>query len=222
MAGADLGEPRRLRQFRQALLMCGVFPGVHQHDGARAHAVGHRLRERVPRGRLVQRFDRFAVHADAAADLHHPLVQQRGQADVEVEQAGAGLVADAQRIGEPAVDHEQRALPPALQQGVGGDGGAHLHGVDCARRDRRVRGKAEHAADAGDGGVPVALRVLAQQLVRAERTRRVARDDVGEGAAAIDPELPARHTHSPFQHDAQPPGCAQGRRQPAAMIGRGL
>ena len=50
---------------------------------------------------------------------------------------------------------------------------------------------AEQVADAGDRRVAVVLRVLRQQLVRDERAVGPARDDVGERAAAVDPELPA-------------------------------
>ena len=42
-----------------------------------------------------------------------------------------------------------------------------------------------------DRGVVVALGILGQQLVRDQRAVGAARHDVGEGAAAVDPELPA-------------------------------
>ena len=51
--------------------------------------------------------------------------------------------------------------------------------------------QAEQLADAVHRRVAIALRVLGQQLVRDERAVRPARDDVGERAAAVDPELPA-------------------------------
>jgi hypothetical protein len=56
-----------------------------------------------------------------------------------------------------------------------------------------VRFDAEHLADAGDDRVAIAAGVLAQELVRREPSLGVARDDVGEGAAAVDPELPLCH-----------------------------
>ena len=52
--------------------------------------------------------------------------------------------------------------------------------------------QAEEAADALHRGVAVLLGVLAQQLQRVQRTVGRPADDVGEGAAAVDPELPAR------------------------------
>ena len=59
-------------------------------------------------------------------------------------------------------------------------------------RDRRARlQRPSSCADAVHGGVAVALRILRQQLVRDERAVGPAGDDVGERAAAVDPELPA-------------------------------
>ena len=148
-------------------------------------------------GGLVERLDLLAIDRDAAADLGDALVQQVGQADVEVEQPRAGLVADAQQVGKAAVDQQQDALALAFQQGVGGDRGAHLHRLDRAGRDRGAGGHAEDLADAGDGGVAVALGVLGQQLGGGQPPRGVARDDIGEGAAAIDPELPGTAHRTP-------------------------
>src|SRR5690606_37240427 len=52
----------------------------------------------------------------------------------------------------------------------------------------------EQASNALDGCVVVVLGIRRQQLQRVNVPRRVAGDDVGERAAAIDPEMPAvRH-----------------------------
>ncbi len=141
---------------------------------------------------FVQRFDFRAVDADAAADFDDLLIQHRGQGDGEVEQARAGLVADAQGVGETLVHQQQGAVALALQQRVGGDGGAHFDRLDLSGRDRFIRANAEDRFDAGDGGVLVALGVLRQQLMGGQCAVGMARDDVGEGAAAVDPELPHR------------------------------
>ena len=53
------------------------------------------------------------------------------------------------------------------------------------------RRHAQQVADAGDRGVAVLLGILREQLVGDERAVGLARDDVGERAAAVDPELPA-------------------------------
>ena len=169
MAGGDLREAGLAREIGQAALMLGILPGVHQHDGAGADPLGAGAGERVPRGMFVQGFDFLAIDADATGDLDDVLVQHRRQGDGEIEQPRPGLVADAQRVGEAAVHHQQRALALALQQCVGGDGGAHLHRLHHAGRDRRIERHAEHGLDAGDGGVAIAAGILAEQLVGGER-----------------------------------------------------
>ena len=145
----------------------------------------------APQLRRVERQHHLAARADALVDLDHPRVEQLGQHDVAVEHARPVLVGDAQRVAEAARDDQHRGLALALEQRVGGDGRAHLHRIDPLARDRRAGGEAEQVADAGDRGVAVLLRVLRQQLVRDERAVGPARDDVGERAAAVDPELPA-------------------------------
>ena len=100
-----------------------------------------------------------------------------------------GLVADAKRVAETTIDHEQGPVALALQKGVGRDRGTHLDGVDPA--DGSAGRNAEKLANACDGGVPVMLRVVGEQLVGDEGAVGTAGDDVGEGPAAVDPELPA-------------------------------
>ena len=162
MAGGDLGEAGLPREFGQTAFVLGVFPRVHQHDGAGARCRRRaRAAKACARRCFVERFDFLAVDADAAADLHDPLVQHRRQRDREVEQPRPRLVADAQRVGEAAVDHQQRALALALEQRVGRDGGAHLHRLDQPGGIGASSGDAEHGLDAGDRGVAVAAGVLA-------------------------------------------------------------
>jgi hypothetical protein len=99
------------------------------------------------------------------------------------------LVADLQGVAEAPGRHEKGALASALEQGVGGDGGAHLDDADRPSGDRRARGEAEEVADRLHRGVIVG-RILGEELSRMQAAPRVAADDVGEGAAAIDPEIP--------------------------------
>ena len=88
---------------------------------------------------FVERFDLRAVDADAALDFDDLFVQHCGQGDGEVEQAGASLIADPQGVGETLVHQQQGAVAFALQQRVGGDGGAHFNRLDLSGRDRFVR-----------------------------------------------------------------------------------
>ena len=59
----------------------------------------------------------------------------------------------------------------------------------------------QQLADALNRGIAVAAGILRQQLVGKDRAVRPPRHDIGEGAAAIDPEIPAavrlhRHAHT--------------------------
>ena len=169
--------------------MLRVAIAVHQHDRNSANAgVERRAQRRLDRAR-IERLHDVPVRADPLVDLDHALVEQRRQLDPAYEQLRPVLVTDAQRIGEAARDDQRRALAGALEQGVRRDGRAHLHRRDRTARNRRIGRETEQVADSLDGGVPVALRVFGQQLVRDERPVGTSCDDVGEGAAAIDPEL---------------------------------
>ena len=141
--------------------------------------------------RFIEWLDLRAVDADTAANLGDALVEHARKMDVEIEQARPRLIADAQHIGKPSIDHQEGALALTFEQRVGGHGSAHLHRFDRARRNARVERQAKHSLNARNRGIMVANGVLAQQLVRREAAIRRAGDDVGEGAAPIDPELPA-------------------------------
>ena len=92
-------------------------------------------RSRAHRGEIGLLLDR-AVGAHALVDLDHALEQHFGLDDLLGEDLRPRLVADAQRVAETFRGHQQRALALALEQRVGGDRGAHLHGADAAGRDR--------------------------------------------------------------------------------------
>ena len=191
VADRDLGEADLPRRGRQRGLVVGVPVAVYQHDGhglhaaltCRCHAVGGR--------RQVQRAQHRAVRRDALVHLEHLRIQHLGQHDVELEQVRAGLVADAQHVAESGRGHEQGRHAAALQQRIGGHRGPHLHRPDPVRRQRLTAGHLEQVGDGGSGCVVVAARVLAQQLVRDEAAVGPPSHDIGEGAATIDPEVPA-------------------------------
>jgi hypothetical protein len=62
--------------------------------------------------------------------------------------------------------------------------------VDRLDRKRGVGLETEEPADAGEGGVLVLLRVIGKQLGGDQLPRRRSGNDIGERAAAIDPEAP--------------------------------
>src|SRR6266851_3314738 len=139
----------------------------------------------------MQRHHDFALRAHSFFDFENPGIEHLRQHDVPVEEPRAVLVGDAQRIAEAARDEQDGALAFALEQRVGGDGGAHLYRVDPARRDRLTFIQVEDLADPGEGRIAVAPGIFGQQLVGGDRAVRPAGNDVGEGPAAVDPELPA-------------------------------
>ena len=190
----DLREADAARELGQRGLVLREAVAVHQHDRDGTDAGVERRLQVALGGGGVERTVHLAARADALVHLDHALVEEARQLDVAHEELRPVLVADAQRIAEAAGDRERRALALALEERVGGDGRAHLHGLDRVGGNGRAGRETEELADALHRGVPVTLRVLRQQLVRQQPAVRPARDDVGERAAAVDPELP------PFGH----------------------
>ncbi len=131
------------------------------------------------------------MRRDPLADFRHPFVQQFRQHDVAGEQFGPILVADAQGVAKALGDQQQGAVALAFQQGVGGDGGAHLHRRDVFGGNRPIRHHAQQLANPVQGGVGVMLGIVRQQLVCHQLPVGTAGDDVGKRAAPVDPELPA-------------------------------
>ena len=189
---AHLGEAGRARQPLGGELVRGEAPAVHEDDRHARQARGARRLQLGGQRRLVERPHQRAVGADPLVGLHHPArrAARAGRCAARTASAAPGSRCAAHRESR-LVDDQQRRLALALEQGVGRDRRAHLDALDPVGRDRLVRAEAEQAADAGDGRVAVLLRVLREQLQRRQRAVGALADDVGEGAAAVDPELPA-------------------------------
>jgi hypothetical protein len=132
----------------------------------------------------------LAVGHDAFVDLDDALVKLFGKDDLLGENVRPGLVGDAKRVAEAPGDDQQRAVALALEQRIGGDRGAHLDVTDAFGRDRRGLIDAEQVADALDGGIGIGFGVFRQKLALVQRAVGRAANDVGEGAAAVDPEIP--------------------------------
>ena len=190
VAERDLSEARLARHLADLLLVVLVAVAVHQRHGDRAIAFGMSLRQRLAHRLDVHRRNDVAVRVQPFLDLDHVFIEQLGQNDVQVEQLRPVLVADPQQVAHALGDEQHRPVALALQQRVGGDGRAHLDRVDGTLGDRVALIQAQYLADALHGSVLVALGVLREQLVGHQRAIRLAGDDIGEGAAAVDPELP--------------------------------
>ena len=186
-----LGETRAARDRRDGALVLRMAVAVHQDDGDRANSRREGLLQRPLDADFVERPNDLAVRADPLVGFDHALVEEAGKLDLPHEELRPVLVGDAQRVGEALRDHERRALALALEQRIGRDRRAHLDRFDRLGGDRRARVQPEQVADALHRRVPVAFGILGQQLVGRERAVGTAGDDVGERAAAVDPELPA-------------------------------
>ena len=162
--------------------------------------------------------EHLAFGCYALVHLDDALVELLRQDDVAGEQLGPVLVADLERVGEALGDDEERALALALEEGVGRDRRAHLDRGDRAARQLRVGAKAQYVADAGQGGVAIAAGIVREQLPCDERSVGPPRDHVGEGTAAVDPELPPGAAHAPMSSARWPRSRAAMSNSPSAII----
>ena len=160
MRYADLGVADLARERGQRLFVRRKPVAMHEHDGDRTQP--RRVAALQCRSGLrgVQRAQHRPLRTDALVDLLDLRVQQLGQHDLPLEQARAVLVGDAQGIAKAARDQQQGRLAFAFEQGVGGDGGAHLDRVDQTRGDSRLRLESEQMADAGHRRIAVMLGVF--------------------------------------------------------------
>ena len=141
---------------------------------------------------FIERGDRVPGCIHPSIDFLHRVIERRGFADIQIEQPRPGLVAYCQEIGKAPVDHQHGRRPIALQERIGGNGGAHFDMGDATRRQRRIGCEAQRHFDARQCRVVIALGIVGEQLGDPEMAVGIARHDIGEGAAAINPELP-RH-----------------------------
>ena len=178
------------RQPGNAFLMLVIAVAVHENDGDRTVTFIERGLQIGTRAAIVERDAYFTVSPYALLDFDDFRVEQFGQRDVPVENARPVLVGDAQRIAESARDEQHGAFAFALEQGIGGHRRAHFDGFDVFDRDGRVFCHAQQMPDSGQRRVAVLPGIFREQLVGFDGTIGLSCDDVGEGAAAVDPELP--------------------------------
>ena len=189
----NLGKADLSRQLTGETLVTGMAVAVQKHDGDGADPGIEGLLQPFAQGFPVQRTYHLAPGIHTLARFQHPAVEHVGQMDAQGEQLGAVLIADAQGVGEALGDHQQGRIALAFEQGIGGHGGAHLDHKGLAGVHRSAGGSLtlEYAADAFDRRILVLRRVFRQQLVSHHPAVGTHRHHIGEGAAAVDPELPA-------------------------------
>ncbi len=169
---------------------------MQEYDGQRVEALGLQARQRLLDLALVGGCFNGSVRKHALAYFDDARIKQFRLDDLLGEDVGARLVADRQCIAKPARDQQGGALALALQERVCGYGRAHLDRADAVRGDGLAGLDAEQVSDALHRGIAPGFGVFGQKLVRVQASIRVASDDVREGAAAIDPEVPlARVCH---------------------------
>ena len=213
VAGGNLGKAFVCRKGSHPRLVVGVDMGMQEGDGHGPKPAGISPAQGRAGGRLVKRRNLGPLGVKTPRNLIDRLVQQVGAADVQIEQGGARLRSDPQKIAEPFGDQQQNPFAPAFQQGVGGNRGAHFDGGNGPGRQVIVRTQPKTVANALHGGIGIAFRIFGQQLAGFKRSVRPPRHDIGESAAPVDPEFPRRHARPrclPLGR-AKPPGC-----QPAA------
>lgn len=139
------------------------------------------------------------LQRDTLIDLDDLLIQDVWLPDGEIKDLWPRLVSYGQTVPEALCDDHGDPLALALEQGVGGDGGAHADGLDGGGVEGLAAGNVSgeevlhDAPDALERGVGVVGRVLGQELQH--DVLAIARaDTVGKGAAAVD-------------GDADAPGC---------------
>jgi len=113
---------------------------------------------------------------------------------VACKNVGTLLRADRQRIAKSARDRQQDGLALAFEQGVGGDGRAD---ANVGRRQWPMTHPCQ-PPDRLNRRVVVMPRIIRQQFGSVHRAIGCVSDDIGERAAAVDPELPAGGHRAPL------------------------
>ena len=138
-----------------------------------------------------QRLQLAPRRIQTSRDLLNCRDQGRRRGNLQREEVPPVLITDAQQVGQALVREQQHGLPLALQQGIGGHGGSQSQlldacwGTEAFRRHERLdRIHRRIALQAG---------LHRQHLAHDQPSVRPACDHIGEGAAAINRELPARH-----------------------------
>jgi len=191
MARRNLREADLARDLRRAPLMRRITIAVHEADRDRAQPGGMSLAECAPRAVLVEGPEHATFGAHPLVDLGDAREQHRRLLDLQAEEVRPVLIADAQRVGEAPRREEEGRLALALEKRIGRDRRSHLHRADAVGGEGVGRCDAQKFADALQRRVLVALRIFGKKLLREKQPLRRAGDDVGEGTAPVDPEVPA-------------------------------
>ena len=192
VARRHLGEPRLAGDLGGPPFMGREPVTVQERDRHPGNSVREGFLQRVAQHVLVQWLNDGTVRPHAFRNLCHPFVERLRQDDMQVEQPGPVLVSDAKQIPESRRGHIEGPVAGTLEERIRCDRRSHLHVVDGILREGLTRAKAKEAADPFDGSVPVGAGVFREELSGVDRALRIFGDDVGKGAAPVDPDAPAR------------------------------
>ncbi len=195
------GEPRRPRQSPRALFVDGVQVAVQEGDGHALEALFPGLLKDLLQHAFVQCADHRPVRPQPFVRLRHARIERRWLDDGQGEELRPGLVPDLQGVAKPLCRNEKRLGAPALQQGVGGHGRAHLDRFDAPGWKGLVRPHPQQTPHPLDRRVLIPGR-LRQHFQRPPPAVRPDPDHIGEGAAPVDPEPPAARTGVSVCHRA--------------------
>ena len=101
------------------------------------------------------------------------------------------LITDAKQICQPAVGEQKHLLTRPFEQGIGGHRGPQPQFLDPFRIDLLPRPETQQLSHRRHSWIPRHIRLHRQHLAHHELTVRLQPHHIGEGAATINPELPA-------------------------------
>ncbi len=198
MADRDLRKTGIAAKACRRFLMLGIFPRMHEDDGDRIDAGGLGRLDLALHGVEVEfRFHR-AVDTAALRHLDHALIELFGKNDLLGEDVGPRLIGDLQCIAKASGDEKRYAVALALQKRIGRHGRAHFHVANQVRRHGFAGLDAEMIANALNAGIGIGFRIFRKQLAGKEPAIGGAADNVGKGAAAVDPKIPFAFCHHRF------------------------
>ncbi len=199
VAGRNLRKADLARDRGEALFVRGVAIAMHQYDRDTGDAAIARRLKRCVRGTFVERPQDVAVGADALGDFGNLGVRRRDAVEPPREQVGAVLITDGERIAEPPRDREQGRRALAFEQCVGRDGRTHAD----REPGKRACARAGEVADRIHRRIARTCGIFTQIFGRDDGAIGRSFDDIGKGAAAVDPDVPAGVSR---RHDGQGQG----------------
>ena len=160
MRNRYLCEADGSRHFRDKCFVLLISVAMHENDGNSPEAFVPSGLQAILRVAFLKRDDHISPCTDAFLDFHDLGVQQLRQFDVPIKNARSILVADTQLIAKALGDEEYRRRAFSLEQGIGGDGSAHLHRFDLFNRDGRAFWHVEKMTNSCDCSVTILLGVF--------------------------------------------------------------